>query len=326
MSVRFHRAVAPALSTIVFAVAATLLMATANPCAAEIVEFSVDPAQTVIRNTRTVLFAGTPLGSTLQGPGSDLAACTGALFVDLTPTSVQLLDGSVIIAGNSGAWFPGLDYSNYPGDLESPTGYTHTAEPANYGVITDLTPLGQVNGTQGMSPSCVRFLEVSLVDESPKPLDCGYFDEGGTSTDFTSGAVFYASGGTPPITDLVNTVSPQNTASVPAEAGVGGASETQRLTIPFSSLTTYFVNFLVIQFRLEGVIVATREVPLNTGVADLDSNMAVDMADVDIFLECLAGPDVGPPACECRPADFNGDQRVDMLDFASLQRYYPGSN
>jgi len=298
---------------------ATLLAA--NPARAQVVEFAIDPNRSTLRASSTVLFGGMPLGSYLQGPDSDLAHCTGALVVELTSSTIRLAPGTILIAGNSGDWLPGTDYSRYPGDLDDPNGYVRTPAPANYGIVTDLTPLGAVIGVRGLSPSATRNLQITLIDAAAKALVCGEFDEGGTPTDFVSGTIYYSSGGSPPSTNMVSTISPALTASVADPAWLGKDGTTQVLTLPVSSLTTYFINFLVVQLRYEGTIVAVRDATGEFVAGDLNGDDQVDAADLAEFCACMTGPGAFVPPCECREADLDADRDADLLDFARLQRF-----
>ncbi len=62
---------------------------------------------------------------------------------------------------------------------------------------------------------------------------------------------------------------------------------------------------------------------------DLDGNGDVDFADAQIFLSCMAGPEVTTPPPGCDPADFemadlDGDGDVDRVDFDMLQHLFGG--
>ena len=55
----------------------------------------------------------------------------------------------------------------------------------------------------------------------------------------------------------------------------------------------------------------------------LDCDGDVDLADLPVFLNCIAGPDVTAPPPGVTPAqfaaaDFDGDGDVDLRDFAAL--------
>jgi hypothetical protein len=246
-------------SLIVLATGALLsLQSTAT---AAVLEFTVDPAQSVLSISSQTSVLGAPLDTTPQAPGSLGTSYSGSIFADLTPRTIQLLAGSSLVAGSSGDWLPGTDYSNYPADLDDPSGYISTPVAANYGIITDLTPLGAVLGKQGFSPSAIRGLAISLVDAGPKTLAGNFFDESDTATDFTAGAVFYSSGGAPPITDLANTVFPGPTVDAPGSGSLVIVGNEYVLTIPVSFQVSYPVNFLTVTTEYRGTIVATAPVP-----------------------------------------------------------------
>lgn len=238
------------------------IAAAATVSQAAAVQYVIDPAQSSLTIAPSVLVFGTsPLPMAPQGPGAYTAGYSGTIDADLTATTIQILASTRLIAGSSGNWLPGTDINAYnPGDVPGSSAYLESNEPANYGILTDLTALGAaVNGVQGQSPSAVRDLIIGLADALPKTLTSGTFDESGTTTDFTSGTVYYSSGGTPPVTDLVNTVSPQSTADVVGETGTltsNGATET--LTIPIDFTVSFPVNFLVLTTHYTGTIVATR--------------------------------------------------------------------
>ena len=54
---------------------------------------------------------------------------------------------------------------------------------------------------------------------------------------------------------------------------------------------------------------------------DLDGDGHVDIGDVDLFGDCMNGPDVAPPG-GCTRAKLDGDSDVDLADFAEFQRVY----
>jgi len=59
--------------------------------------------------------------------------------------------------------------------------------------------------------------------------------------------------------------------------------------------------------------------------ADFDADCDVDTADYLFFESCLTGPDLGPPAGNCRSADLDGDDDVDQEDFGLFQRCLSGT-
>ncbi len=60
----------------------------------------------------------------------------------------------------------------------------------------------------------------------------------------------------------------------------------------------------------------------NKLVGDLDNNCAVNLGDLNIFLTCMTGPNIGPPTGNCAGANLDGDNDADIADFGLLQRYY----
>ncbi len=246
---------------IAFAFIATLVARASGSLYAETVPFIVDPNASSLSISTSIapVFGVIPVPNpTRQGDDSFLASYGGIVFADITPTSIQFLPSTSLVAGISGNWQPGDDYSNYTPD--DPGSYPTDFAPANYGSVTDLTG---VNGTT--SKSAVRDLKISLSDDTPKSLAGGVFEEAGTLTDFTAGTIFYESGAAPPITDMVLDLSPGSLAN----AGTGmlsGSGYGAVLTIPVSFSVTYDVSVLHITTTYSGTIVATAVPEPATGV------------------------------------------------------------
>lgn len=55
---------------------------------------------------------------------------------------------------------------------------------------------------------------------------------------------------------------------------------------------------------------------------DFNDDQSVDADDLQDFLSCLQGPDVGPPSAGCEPGDLEADQDVDVADVARFQRRF----
>jgi hypothetical protein len=236
--------------TVMLVVAGMLL---ASQAQAAIIKFKVDPTRSALTITPSVnLFGATQYQVTPQGLGSFTTSYSGSLYADITPTTIQLLAPSSLVAGISGNWKPGTDYSNYPGDANDPNGYPNTAEPANYGVMTNFIPL---NGR--ISLSAIRDLEISLVDSVPKALAGGGFPEAGTLTDFTSGTIYYNSGAAPPITDMANTLFPGPLADFTGNGTLATIGTTQTLAIPLQFTVDYNIAVLSLSTTYTGMIVAT---------------------------------------------------------------------
>jgi hypothetical protein len=69
---------------------------------------------------------------------------------------------------------------------------------------------------------------------------------------------------------------------------------------------------------------------LHLGPGDFDNDGDVDLGDFLVFVECLAGPEVGTPPGSCTPEHFNmsdmdRDVDVDLDDFAIFQDAFIGS-
>jgi choice-of-anchor B domain-containing protein len=56
---------------------------------------------------------------------------------------------------------------------------------------------------------------------------------------------------------------------------------------------------------------------------DVDGDADVDLADVDLFVQCMTGPD-GTTTSGCEAADTDHDDNVDLGDFAELQVVFTG--
>lgn len=235
-----------------------------RPAHAVPVTFTVDPTRSSAALTAAVTVFGSPLTVTRQSGTADswLTSYSGTIVADVTGSTIQFLSPSRIIANQDNAWRPGTDFSNYPGDIASPTGYTNTAMPAAYGSITDLTPIGPLIGVTGQSPSAIRNLQLSLTDAAPKALVGGAFDESGTATDLVwdtptpPALIYYSSGASPPVT-RADTVEPTATL-VSAQSGtLETVNGVLTLTIPVVWEINFPVNFLFLTNRFEGTIVAT---------------------------------------------------------------------
>jgi len=215
---------------------------------ADVMTFTVNSTLSQLTLTPTTLLFGSPLPSSAQGAGSLVTGFSGTIVADITGSTIQFLGGSFLTALTSGDWLPGDDYN--AGD------YLTDPDAANYGVLTDLSSLS----LPAASPSAVRDLTISLQHTAPVALTGGTFDEGGIVTDYTDGTVFYAVGGTPPVTDLTG-VTPNPTLSTAAPATVTTIGEETTLTLPFQMTSQYLVNFLAVGQEYNGTIVATHVVP-----------------------------------------------------------------
>lgn len=243
----------------VVAAIATLSASFASSEAA-VTKFAVDPNLSFLTITpNTSLFGVVPLPSSQQGLGSFTTSYSGLLVADINPGTIQLLSPSRIVAGNSGNWLPGTDYSSYQADPNNAAPYLLSAEPANYGIVTDLTALGsQVIGVQGQSPTAIRDLKIRLSDLAPKPLIGGIFDEATTVTDIYSGTAYYSSGSpTPsPTTDLSDLL-PTITEVTAGSASLTSPGGVPTLTIPVSFTVSYPLAVLILTTQYTGTIVAT---------------------------------------------------------------------
>jgi hypothetical protein len=57
---------------------------------------------------------------------------------------------------------------------------------------------------------------------------------------------------------------------------------------------------------------------------DLDLDGDVDLADAALFVDCLTGPNNGPPGGGCAGADLDTDNDVDMRDAAVWTNNFTG--
>ena len=228
------------------AIIAVLL--TTGMARAQNMTFTIDPILSQFTLPVTTLLMGTPLATSAQGAGSLVTGFGGSILADVTGSTIQFLPGSLLSALNSGSWLPGNDYA--AGD------YLTASDPANYGMVTDLRSLG----FSSTEPSAVRDLQISLVIGTPVSLTGGVFDEGGITTDYTDGTVFYSVGGYPPVTDLT-TVTPNPTQSSASPATVTTLGNETTLVMPFAMHSEYYVNMLLVQQDYAGTLYGTYSIP-----------------------------------------------------------------
>lgn len=250
---------------------AAAILGTSGPTNAAPVLFNVDPALSSLSITSDVSLFNTHIAtSDPQGDNALTVSYSGKIVADVTPTTIQFLSTSSLTAGNSGNWTPGSNYDDYTGvddqydginDGIFADGYVEVAEPANYGLLTDLSALGPaVIGQRPISSSAIRNVAFSIADSAPKSLVGGVFDEANTDFNFTAGTVYYASGGPPPITDLLlgpDWIHMQPTAATSASGTLVKSPGLWTLTTPVEFEVSYIVNFLTITTTFAGTIVAT---------------------------------------------------------------------
>lgn len=179
-----------------------------------------------------------------QGPGSLSVTYTGTIVADVTPTSVQLLPGTVITAGISGAWRPQSGGST-PDDPATAT--------ANYGYSVDLfspgTPLFVA----------IRGLQLGFSDATTRPLaGDGTFSTAGIAGQVLAG-VADVNYGNPPQSDL--TFAEPIVTDAPATSGsltLAGGTETLSLPLQF---TLEVLGAVSTETFFEGTLTATRPVP-----------------------------------------------------------------
>ena len=58
--------------------------------------------------------------------------------------------------------------------------------------------------------------------------------------------------------------------------------------------------------------------------SDCNEDGVVNLFDYDTFQTCLTGPSGGPPAPGCDCYDFDGDGKITLLDFATVQAMFNG--
>ncbi len=69
----------------------------------------------------------------------------------------------------------------------------------------------------------------------------------------------------------------------------------------------------------------TVELTIGPHPADLNADGKVESLDVQIAINCMTGPELGPPGVGCENADLDGDNDVDSSDFATIQRCLNGN-
>lgn len=249
--------------------------------------FTIDPTGSSI--TLSGSLAGFPIAQ--QGPGSLTTTYSGTGLADLTATSIQFLDGSVVPAANSGNWQP------QPGG-------TSGSSPANYG--------GQVNlGILGTGRFAVRGL---VVDASSAPIPfsgTGFaanaltmnIDEG--SADFQS---LLATG-----TEDVSGSSGANTApgngTLTVAIGTSPSVGTATLTIPIAATVVTPVTGIgdaTLNFngQLRGTVTSIG--------GDANFDKVVNISDFATLAANFNQPGTW------LAGNFNGQGNVDISDFATL--------
>ena len=58
--------------------------------------------------------------------------------------------------------------------------------------------------------------------------------------------------------------------------------------------------------------------------SDCNDDGVVNLFDYDTFQACLTGPAGGPPPAGCDCYDFDGDGKITLLDFATVQAMFNG--
>ena len=58
--------------------------------------------------------------------------------------------------------------------------------------------------------------------------------------------------------------------------------------------------------------------------SDCNEDGVVNLFDYDAFQTCLTGPGGGPPPAGCDCYDFDGDGKITLLDFATVQAMFNG--
>jgi len=58
--------------------------------------------------------------------------------------------------------------------------------------------------------------------------------------------------------------------------------------------------------------------------SDCNEDGVVNLFDYDTFQACLTGPGGGPPPAGCDCYDFDGDGKITLLDFATVQAMFNG--
>ena len=94
---------------------------------------------------------------------------------------------------------------------------------------------------------------------------------------------------------------------------VGGAATVQRADLDGSNVEDLITGLggkfgLALDLRASG---------------DCDLDSVITLSDHEAFTECMAGPAESPPA-DCGCVNPNGDDYVDLADFAAFQRAYTG--
>lgn len=97
--------------------------------------------------------------------------------------------------------------------------------------------------------------------------------------------------------------------------GDGYQGTVQRANLDGSDLETVTADSVIVE--VYGITLDLR------ASGDCDSDSAITLADYREFADCMAGPAARPPiGCGC--VNLNGDEYIDLADFAALQVAFTG--
>jgi glucose/arabinose dehydrogenase len=155
----------------------------------------------------------------------------------------------------------------------------------------------------------------SPIDRGANVLRIRYVGTAGFSADVTAGQAPV----TVHFTDLSSVPSPT---AWRWDFGDGTISTAQHPTHVYTRAGDFDVQLQVTGAAGLRVVVEHDLVHVSPPMAvDLDVDGDVDLSDYALFADCITGPGAAPPLdVECEPADFDANEKIDLWDFAGLQR------
>ncbi|MEM9657499.1 MAG: PEP-CTERM sorting domain-containing protein [Planctomycetota bacterium] len=149
---------------------------------AHAIELTIDPSQSTMTLDSTS-FSPFMLPGTTK-PDGDATSLSGSLSAQITSDSFQLLDGSVLVADDHGAFLPGV-----PSDMGTPA-------PASFAFSY---PSAAVTGVD--LEVAIRHMTLSMIDAAPRSLTGGVLGAGVPDFAVLSGEG-HLNVGNPPVTPL----------------------------------------------------------------------------------------------------------------------------
>ncbi|MEM6329340.1 MAG: PEP-CTERM sorting domain-containing protein [Planctomycetota bacterium] len=228
--------------TVAVIVAAMLVALATGKAGAAILTIDSDLSSLTAESTTLLTFFGNAPG-TVNMPG-DTTSLSGALQIDFTPASVQLLGGSRVTATDQGAFLPGVPSGNTPGD-------TPEAASFSFSYASEMLIGADLD-------TATRGYQFQVADTAPRTLSGGVLGAGSPVYLIVAGEA-HLGFGMPPLSDLQTFVQ----TSVSSAAGTFSLVGSElTVSFPFEfTVATEPTNFVQTVTSYSGVIVATGIVP-----------------------------------------------------------------